>query len=162
MTSGPDPDDAPAATDVELTPDERCALFEDQLRRALADLDNLQKRFQREVARERVEERARVAAEWLPIIDDLERALQHGKADAESILEGVRVVYEHAQQVLQRLGYPRFEDVGNRFDPTRHEAVSTIDSDLSPGTVVAMMRPGYGAEGDVLRPAQVVVARSPG
>jgi molecular chaperone GrpE len=61
--------------------------------------------------------------------------------------------------VLARLGFPRFEDVGERFDPSRHEAVGAIEADAPAGTVVAVVRPGYGTPETVLRPAAVVVAR---
>jgi molecular chaperone GrpE len=112
------------------------------------------------VARERAAQRAAATAAWLPVVDDLERALQHAEADPGSLKEGVRAVYEHAQAVLDRLGYPRFEDVGEHFDPARHEAVSAVESDEIPaGKVVAAVRPGYGTAGEVLRPAGVVVAR---
>lgn len=130
-----------------------------QLRRALADLDNLQKRFAREVARERAAERARVAREWLPVVDNLELALEHaGDAPAE-LVEGVRVVLDQAIAVLERLGFPRFVDLGVPFDPVRDEAVGAIESDAPPGTVVSTLRPGYGADPEILRPAAVIVAK---
>jgi molecular chaperone GrpE len=61
--------------------------------------------------------------------------------------------------VLAALGYPRRDDEGIAFDPTYHEAVSTVeDEELPPGTVARVVRPGYGSEDEVLRPAAVVVA----
>jgi molecular chaperone GrpE len=72
----------------------------------------------------------------------------------------VRVVRDHALDVLARLGFPRFEDIGERFDPARHEAVGAIEADAPPGTIVAVVRPGYGTPEVILRPAAVVVARS--
>jgi molecular chaperone GrpE len=135
------------------------AEMEDRLRRALADLDNLRKRFDREITRERADERARVTALWLPIVDDLERALEHADSDDSPIVAGVAAVRDHALAVLERLGYPRFEDIGEQFDPARHEAVGTLDGEAPPGTVVALARPGYGTGDAVLRPASVVVAR---
>jgi molecular chaperone GrpE len=137
----------------------RVTELEDQLRRALADLDNFRKRFQRELIRERDAERARAAASWLPIVDDLERALEHADADTSPIVEGVRAVYEHALALLERLGFPRFDDVGRPFDPARHEAVGAIEADAPKGTVVTAVRPGYGSENEILRPAGVVVAK---
>jgi molecular chaperone GrpE len=134
---------------------------EDQLRRALADVDNLRKRLNREIARERAAERAHVAALWLPIVDDLERALHHADGDDSPVVEGVRAVYEHALSVLARLGFPRFDDIGERFDPSRHEAVGTMESSAPAGTIVAAARPGYGTADSVLRPASVVVAHGP-
>ena len=140
----------------------RAAALEDHLRRALADLDNLRKRFDREVARERATERARAAALWLPIVDDLERALEHAGGDANSIVEGINTVRDQALAILEQLGYQRFDDIGELFDPLRDEAVSAIDVDAPPGTVVAAVRPGYGTDEVILRPASVVVSRGSG
>ncbi|HEX4217937.1 MAG TPA: nucleotide exchange factor GrpE [Acidimicrobiales bacterium] len=135
--------------------------LEDQLRRALADLDNLRKRYQREATRERLAERSRVAAEWIPVVDNLERALQHaGNGDA-ALIEGVQAVRDQAVAAFERLGFPRYDDIGQPFDPARHEAVGTIVSDAPPGTVVAAIRPGYGSGDDILRPALVMVAKEP-
>jgi molecular chaperone GrpE len=135
--------------------------LEGRLRRALADLDNLRKRFDREVARERTSQRSSVASEWLPIVDNLELALKHANGDAAPLAKGIEAVYQQAQSVLERLGFPRFDDIGVMFDPRRHEAVSAVDSDEPAGTILASVRPGYGADEAVLRPAAVVVARPP-
>ena len=134
----------------------------DRLRRALADLDNLRKRYARELARERDAQRAEVTAAWLPVVDDLERALSYADTGAEALVAGVGTVRDQAHGILEKLGYPRFEDVGRPFDPARHEAVMTTAGDGVPsGHVVAAIRPGYGTEQDVLRPAAVVVAEGP-
>jgi molecular chaperone GrpE len=142
--------DRPGNTEVAL---------ESQLRRALADLDNLRKRLDREVARQRAEERARVAAEWLPVVDNLDRALEHAGAGADAVFAGVRAVRDQAVAILARLGYPRYEDVGRPFDPTRDEAVGATPADAPPGTVVTALRPGYGTDQAVLRPAAVMVSK---
>ena len=162
------PDEAVEEPDSKLPTDEptdaevRAAELEDHLRRALADLDNLRKRFEREVARERATERARAASLWLPIVDDLERALEHAGSDASSIVEGVKTVRDQALRILEQLGFRRFDDIGQLFDPLRDEAVSAIDVDAPPGTVVATVRPGYGTDEVILRPASVVVSRGSG
>jgi molecular chaperone GrpE len=69
-------------------------------------------------------------------------------------------VHQQALTVLSDLGFPRRDDdIGKAFDPARHEAVSTIaDDDLEPGTIAYVVRPGYGPDDQVLRPASVVVA----
>jgi molecular chaperone GrpE len=156
MPTSPSADaEAPPETDQPTSPN---AELEDRLLRALADLDNLRKRYAREVTRERNDERARVAAEWLPVIDHLELALEHAGADS-ALAEGVRAVRDQAIGILSRLGFPRFTDVEESFDPTRHEAVSTVASETPPGTIVGAARPGYGTEDALLRPASVVVSR---
>lgn len=138
----------------------RVGELEDQWRRAAADLDNLRKRVARDTERGRLAERARVAAEWLPVLDNLDLALRHATADPDVLMEGVRAVRDQALGVLARLGFPRQDDVGAAFDPGRHEAVhAVVDRDVPTGTVVEVVRPGYGDEEHQLRPAAVVVAR---
>ena len=70
-------------------------------------------------------ERARVAGEWLPVLDNLELALAHADADPAVIIDGVRAVRDQAAGVLQRLGFPRRDDLGTVFDPSRHDAVGS-------------------------------------
>jgi molecular chaperone GrpE len=149
--------------DTGSSPDETGPPPDEALVRALADLDNLRKRFQREVARERAAERDRVAAQWLPVVDNLERSLQYADEDraADAVLEGVRAVLDEAVAVLARLGYPRYDDIGEAFDPERHEAVGSVASEAPANSVVAAVRPGYGTAGSVLRPAGVIVAQGP-
>jgi molecular chaperone GrpE len=139
----------------------RIAELEDQRLRALADADNLRKRCARQVSEARAEARADVARRWLPVVDNLERALAHAEADPSSIIEGVRAVRDQAMAVLAGLGYPRRDDLGARFDPARHEAVAARpDPDAPDGSVVEVVAPGYGDGAGQLRPAQVVVARA--
>ena len=138
----------------------RVAELEDQWRRALADLDNLRKRVARESAAQSDAERARVAAQWLPVVDNLDLALEHATSDPSAVVQGVRAVRDQAVDILARLGFPRRSDMGERFDPARHEAVAVVAvPDTSAGTVVQVMRPGYGTGEHLLRPAAVVVAK---
>ncbi|HEX4243982.1 MAG TPA: nucleotide exchange factor GrpE, partial [Acidimicrobiales bacterium] len=84
---------APELTDDQSVPTKPVeADLDVPLRRALADLDNLRKRSERELARARSAERADMAARWLPIVDDLDRAIQHAGTDDGALVEGVRVV----------------------------------------------------------------------
>jgi molecular chaperone GrpE len=129
-----------------------------RLLRALADLDNLRKRYEARLAHEAEDERRRVVARWFPVVDDLERALQHVGDDP--LTEGVRAVYEEALAVLASLGFEPFDDVGAPFDPARHEAVGTMDLDTEPGRIVAAVRSGYTHGDTIARPAQVIVSRT--
>jgi molecular chaperone GrpE len=151
--------DATAGTSRVSDLEARVNDLDDQWRRALADADNVRKRCARDIERARSEERARVAAVWLPVIDHLEMALAHADADPGAIVEGVRPVRDHAVSLLAALGFPRDEEVGTPFDPSRHEAVTAVpDADADPGTVLHVVRPGYGRDDHQLRPASVVVA----
>ena len=128
-------------------------------KRALADADNLRKRFAREAEGIRAQERAAVVRQWLPVLDNLDRALEYIGPDPQAIIEGVRVVRDQALQVLAELGFGRRDDTGEQFDPARHDAVgSRPGSGAPPGTVVQVVRPAYGAGERQLRPASVVVA----
>jgi molecular chaperone GrpE len=138
----------------------RIAELEDLWRRALADFDNLRKRVARDAATQRNAEQARLAAPWLPVLDNLDLAVEHAGSDPESIVAGVRAIREQALAVLARLGFPRQSDVGEKFDPSRHEAVAAVPSPEAPaGTVVQVVRPRYGTDEHQLRPASVVVAK---
>ena len=140
--------------------DEELAKLEDRWRRAVADLDNLRKRYARELDRERTTERSRVAGAWLPVVDNLERAIAHTGDQSDAVVEGVRSILGQALQVLEQLGYPRDAESGVPFDPQRHEVVGVVEhGDSAPGTVVEVLRPGYGQGSSQLRPAAVVVSR---
>jgi molecular chaperone GrpE len=139
----------------------RLAEANDQRLRAAADLDNLRKRCATQVERAEADTRAQVARQWLPVVDNLERALEHATADPRTIVEGIQAVQQLALGVLAGLGFPRRDDTGATFDPARHEAVATVyDPRVPAGTVVQVVRPGYGEPGRELRPAQVVVAKA--
>jgi molecular chaperone GrpE len=159
-TSTPDrtEEPAPPAEDQADVP-AQVAEMEDRWRRTAAELDNYRKRTARESASQREDERARVLARWLPVVDNLELALAHADGESDPVIAGIRAVRDQALAVLAELGYPRYDDQGEVFDPNRHEAVGTVaSSDEKPGTVVHVVRPRYGDGGHVLRPAAVIVA----
>jgi molecular chaperone GrpE len=136
--------------------------LDDKWRRARADLDNLRKRHARDLPRELAAERAKVAAAWLPVVDNLERALAHADAEPGAIVQGVQAIRDQAVDVLRSLGYPRHDEVGVPFDPALHDVVAVVEEDAAPdaapGTVVEVLRPGYGDPGRQLRPAAVAVS----
>lgn len=150
-TGQPSPD-ALAATVKDL---------EDRWRRALADLENTRKRHARELSQAAEAERRRVTLAWLPVVDNLELALEHSEADPGALIDGVRAVRDQAVTLLASLGYPRDDETGVPFDPVRHEAAGMVDEpDAPPGTVAKVLRPGYGEPPDrQLRPATVLVRR---
>jgi molecular chaperone GrpE len=139
----------------------RLAQAQDLRLRALADLNNLRKRCAAQSQNAAAQARAQVAREWLPVVDDLERALELAEADPSVIVEGIQAVRGEALGVLGKLGFARRDDAGVVFDPARHHAVaSKADPDAPPGTVVEVVQPAYGDGDHQLRPAQVVVAEA--
>jgi molecular chaperone GrpE len=154
----PDPGSRPQAEAAGPDPDALGPL-EDRLRRTLADLDNLRKRHARELERQRAAEASRVAAAWLPVLDNLDLALSHADADPSTIIEGIRAVRDQALAVLTSLGFSRHDEVGVPFDPAQHEVINVVDdSQAEPGTVIRVLRPGYGTAERQLRPGAVTVA----
>jgi molecular chaperone GrpE len=140
---------------------EALAKMEDQWRRALADADNVRKRAVRDGAQQRAQERAAVALAWLPILDNLELALAHAPNDGDPLVEGIAAIRTQAIDTLARLGYPRIDAENVPFDPRVHEVVSVAETDeVPPGTVLSVLRPGYGGPDGALRPAAVVVSRA--
>ena len=133
--------------------------LEDRWRRALADLDNARKRHVRELQRAAAAERRRVCLAWLPIVDNLELALEHAEGEPGIVL-GIRAVRDQAVALLASLGYRRDDEQGVPFDPARHEATGLVDAPgTAPGTVVKVLRAGYGTPPDEqLRPAAVLVS----
>lgn len=137
---------------------------QDRLLRALAEMDNMRRRMQRER-----EEYTRYATEALireiiPVLDNLDRALDAARSasDAAKIVEGVELIQRELLRVLERAGVRRYSSLGQRFDPTRHEATARVVSvEQAPDTVVAEVVPGYLLHDRVLRAAQVAVAVAP-
>lgn len=133
--------------------------LQDQLVRVMADFDNLRKRLGRETELARATERDTVATDFLPVLDSLERALDHADADPSVIREGIQAIRDQAVQILVKLGFARWDPLGEQFDPARHEAVASVnDPGAEPGTIVHVVHPGYGDGEHQLRPAAVVVA----
>lgn len=156
-------DDPPQPETRPETQPEDPALAEvrERAQRAVADADNARKRAER-VATERVAaERQRVATAWLPVLDNLDLALHHADADPEAIVQGVAQVRDQAADILAQLGFGPVGAVGEPFDPARHEAAEAVEQpDVPAGTIVRVIRPGYGGGTLLLRPAVVAVARA--
>ena len=160
QTEGTDPAEAgsvPEETVDELT--RQRDEYLDSLRRLKAEFDNFRKRTARE--HEAMSARANQAllGELLPILDDLERALEAAEQHEEAKLEdGVRLVHRALAGVLARTGLAEIETDGS-FDPHVHEALLAQPSeDAEPGSVVQVLQKGYRLGDRVLRPARVVVA----
>lgn len=102
--------------------------------------------------------------EILPVIDNLERAIEHASKteEAKSIVEGVELTLSGLLKALEKFGVRRVEAQNKRFDPNLHEAVYQEErEDVEPGTVVGELQKGYIMDGRLLRPAMVSVAKMP-
>ena len=137
----------------------------DQMRerwmRAAADLDNVRKRMTRQIETESARARDRVLEGFLPVVDNLERALASGDgSDANPWLEGMEAIRKQMLDVLNAFGVEPFESAGAPFDPNHHDAVAHLPREgAQPGTVIEEAQRGYRRrDNSVLRPAKVVVA----
>jgi molecular chaperone GrpE len=136
--------------------------LEDAWRRALDDLEDVRRRHARELRHEVETERHRICMAWLPVLDDLEVALDQAGGDRDpNVIFGMRAVRDQAVALLASLGFPRDDEAGVPFDPERHEVADVVDDPAATrGIVVKVLRPGYGRPpGRRLRPAAVLVNR---
>lgn len=102
--------------------------------------------------------------ELLPVIDNLERAIEHASKSEESkgIVDGVQITLNEFLKVLERSGVEKVEAVGNKFDPNFHEALFQEErEDMEPDTVTSEIQKGYTLNGRLLRPARVAVSKKP-
>jgi molecular chaperone GrpE len=138
--------------------DERLAALEDQLLRVAADFENYKKRAAREREEYVTFANERLIKELLPVLDDLERALQAASEHEEAKLEeGVQLVYRALAALLERNGVKEIETDG-KFDPHVHEALLSQPSEAEQGSVVDVLQKGYTLGDRVVRPARVIVA----
>ena len=125
--------------------------------RVQADFENYRKRAVREAAAAGERARSGLVRELLPVVDNLERALASAEDGEQHLAEGVRLVHSELIAVLERNGIQQFDPAGDKFDPSEHEALSVRD-DGDPGVVLEVVEKGYRSNGNVLRPARVVVS----
>ena len=134
----------------------------EQIRRAQADLANFRRRTEEEYRNLRQEANRLLIMKLLPVIDELELAINHlGNGEAgDSWIEGVKLIHRKAYGLLEAEGLSKIDTVGAQFDPLLHEAVGVVDSNEQPsGCIVEVVRNGYRLHDRVIQAAQVVVAR---
>ncbi|MEJ5301538.1 MAG: nucleotide exchange factor GrpE [Thermodesulforhabdaceae bacterium] len=142
--------------------EEEIAQLRDRMLRMTADVDNMRKRLERERENIICYGNEQLLRELLPVVDNLERALQHsgGDADFKTLREGVELTLKNFLTVLEKFGCKPFESVGMPFDPRYHEAVMQRESSEYPeNTVIEEFQKGYMFRDRLLRPAMVVVAK---
>jgi molecular chaperone GrpE len=134
---------------------------QDRLLRLAADYENYKKRSRRDLsdAARRAEEK--VVLEFLPVLDNLERALFHASPEAAGLVAGVQMVQKQFLATLDKYEISPFDSQGLPFDPERHEAIQQLVADAAAGTVCAELRRGYLRGERLVRPASVAVSLGP-
>jgi molecular chaperone GrpE len=162
------PEQPVAVPEREMELRQECADLKDRLLRTLAEMENLRRRTEREVADARAYGIANFAREVLTVADNMRRALDavgpgpRASADdsTTAFLEGVELTERELQKVLEKHGVTRIDPMGQKFDPNLHQAMYEVPDPSAPsGTIVQVVQPGYRIGERVLRPALVAVAK---
>lgn len=163
--------DTPLTSEV-LSPETLQEQLAEQRRQTEQYLDHLQRlqaeftNYRRRVSQEQLQATSRgkenVLRALLPILGNLRLAVHHAQEDANAVRQGVQMIWQQFENFLREQGVEQVATVGQPFDPTKHEALSTAPATVETpaNTVVAEINAGYSLDGRLLRPAQVVVARA--
>lgn len=127
--------------------------------RARAEAENIRKRAQAEIANAHKYALESFATELLAVKDSLEAALAAEHPSLESIRSGVELTLRQLSGVFERFNLSEINPLGSKFDPHRHQAISTEESESEPNTVLKVLQKGYLLHERVIRPALVVVAK---
>ncbi len=141
--------------------DEEIRGYIDRLKRLQAEFENYKKRVLRDMAslEERVSDRE--ILDFLPLYDNLERAFAsyNGNNDAQSFIEGIERIFAQFDQILKQKGIVPIDAEGTLFDPTKHEALLSVESDKEKNVILEEFERGYMRNGRVLRPSKVKVSK---
>jgi len=137
--------------------EEELRAFKDRYLRLLADFDNYRKRMEEELGAREREGTLKALRALLPVLDDLDRALEFAQANPESILQGVRAVREGFFRILVGLGVEEVPGEGKPFDPRYHEAIGLLPGE--PGKVAKVFQRGFRLGESLVRPARVAVGQ---
>ena len=157
-----------AAPDPVETLRRDAADLKDRLLRALAEMENLRRRTEKQVADERVYGVTSFARDMLAVADNMRRALdavgpdlrENADAGAKALIDGVELTERELLKVLEKHGVKKLAPLGAKFDPNVHQAMYEVpDPSVPPGTVVQVVQDGYAIGDRVLRPALVAVAK---
>ena len=129
--------------------------------RAKAEADNIRKRAQADVANAHKYAVEGFATQLLPVRDALETALAVDNAGLQALRQGVELTLKQVDAAFDKFAVREINPVGEKFDPHRHQAMTTVESDKTPNTVVHVFQKGYTLNDRILRPALVTVAKPP-
>jgi len=158
IEAGVDPRVADLEARLAAATEEANKLREDWLR-AKAEGENIRRRGQEDVAKAHKFGIESFASALLAVKDSLDAALAVENATLQAFKEGVELTARQLEQVFEKNGVREISPAGEKFDPHRHQAISQVESDQEPNTVVTVLQKGYLLNERVLRPALVTVAR---
>lgn len=156
---------AGAAGDLQARLDEaesKVAELQEAWLRAKAETENLRRRAQEDVSKASKFAADKFASAMLPVKDSLEAALATENQTVDSLREGVELTLKQLISSFDSASVSEENPLGQKFDPNVHQAISTVEADAEPNTVVHVLQKGYLLHGRVLRPALVIVAKGKG
>ncbi len=154
---------APARSLEELLAEAESKLQEqkDAWLRALADAENARKRAQNDIASAHKYGVERLAEALVPVMDSLQAALADETSDRAALRSGVEITAKQLQAAFEKASLAEINPAaGDKFDPNFHQAMSAVESDAAPNTVVQVMQKGYRLHDRLVRPALVTVAKA--
>jgi len=128
--------------------------------RAKAETENIRRRAQADISSAHKYAVENFSSELLAVKDSLEAALAVDSATVESFKDGVELTLRQLVSVFEKSNIAEINPVGEKFDPHKHQAISMVESDAAPNTVVTVLQKGYQLHDRILRPALVMVAKS--
>ncbi|HEX2827913.1 MAG TPA: nucleotide exchange factor GrpE [Burkholderiales bacterium] len=140
--------------------EEAAQTHQDAYLRARAETDNVRKRSQTEIANAHKFAIESFTNELLAVKDSLEAGLGAENASVESMRAGVELTLRQLKAVFEKFNVSEVDPTGQKFDPHRHQAISTVEADAEPNTVVQTLQKGYLLHDRVIRPALVIVSKS--
>jgi len=153
--------DAAADLTIKLAIAEAAAVSaKDDWLRAKAETDNIRRRSAEDVIKAQKYGVEKIADALLAVKDSMDAALKVASPSVESYQEGVELTARQLTSVFEKFSIKEVDPVGEKFDPTKHQAIASVESDFAPNTVVAVMQKGYTLHERVLRPALVTVSKS--
>lgn len=154
------PEAAPSLEERLRSAEMQAAEHHDAWLRARAEAENIRRRAQEDVTKAHKFAVESFASGLLPVKDSLEAALASPVSSAEDLRAGVEITLRQLAGVLERASVIAVDPQGEKFDPHRHQAMSSVESDQPTGTVVQVLQKGYLLHERVLRPALVSVAKA--
>ena len=134
--------------------------FKDMAIRAEAEMQNVRRRAERDVEKAHKFGLERILTNLLPVIDGLEKALESAPAEADPVIDGVRLTFKLVQNVLEKESVEVIDPLGEPFNPNEHEAMSVVENpDMEPNSVCLVIQKGYKLNQRLVRPAMVMVTK---
>lgn len=141
---------------------EKNAEFNDKYTRLVAEFDNYKKRTDKEYLSLIQNANEKLVVELLPVVDDLERSLDHlnEKSDSKAVLEGFHLIHKNLSSMLEKQGIKPMKSIGEEFDPDKHDALMQIEKKgVDSNKIVDEHLKGYVYNDKVIRHAQVIVSK---